>query len=77
MKLSLLFGSIRCTQFLLEETQVFTVVNSEYLLVIGLLSLEDYCNTRNCNSCKDEIRDILQLSISDDAKEARIKDLLS
>ena len=54
-----------------------TVVNSEALLVAGLLSIEDYCNIRNCNPWKDEIRDILQLGISDDAKEARIKDLLS
>ena len=53
-----------------------TVVNSEALLVAGLLSLEDYCNTRNCKPWKDEIRDILQLSISDDAKETRIKFLV-
>lgn len=54
-----------------------TVVNSEFLLVAGLLSVEDYCKTCNCEAQKNEIRNILQLSISNDDKEARIRDLVS
>ena len=53
-----------------------TVVNSEALLVAGLLSIEDYCKIRNCNPWEDEIRDILQLGICDDAKETKIKFLV-